>query len=172
MTGIAWDVTVISNSDLLEYCKGGLDQAGALLAKQDKSPFQEHLLETLLLYSKSSISNDLSDRLVFILVALEYLLLKNKSEAITRNFARRFSVLLGENDERRAELEQRVRDIYKSRSNFIHHAEKVRDMELLTNFMRDAWCLMMRVLLELSDRYQTKADFISSIDQASPQKEG
>jgi len=63
-----------------------------------------------------------------------------------------------------------VKDIYKSRSNFIHHAEKVHDLELLADFMRDAWCLLIRVLYELGDKYTSKNEFISAIDQACPRK--
>lgn len=157
----------VSSGDVHEYNRSGLETAGRLLTGPNTS-FQDHILEALLLYSKVSVANDLSERLIFILTALEYLLLKNKSERIKENLSRRFATLLADSDGSRLVLEQRVRDIYKSRSNFIHHAEKVHDMELLTYFMKDAWCVLIRVLCEIADKYATKNEFISAIDKASP----
>jgi len=159
----------VSNADVLEYNRSGLQAASRLLIGEN-TPFQDHILETLLLYSKVSVASDLSERLVFMLTALEYLLLKNKSERIKDNLSRRFAALLADNDDARKKLAEMVKGIYKSRSNFIHHAEKVHDLELLAAFMRDAWCLLIRVLYELGDKYTSKNEFISAIDQACPRK--
>jgi len=152
---------VISSNDIIEYRNDGLGAVSSLL-KQGQSKFQENILDSLLLYSKVSLSRELSDKLVFLLVALESLLLKNKDERIQKNLFRRFATLIG-TDATKAEIEQRIRNIYRIRSGFIHHAEKVKEVELLAEFMRDAWCVIMAVI-HCKDTFQTKAEFISAID--------
>jgi len=154
----------LSEDDITAYRRDGLDSVCSLLLPS-RSEFQNDILDALLLYSKVSLSRELTDKLVFLFVALENMFLKNKNERIKKNLSRRIASFVG-TEYKRDKIEQRIKDIYKVRSDFIHHAEKISDVEILANFMMDAWCAMMNVV-NAKDVFQTKADFISAIDSCT-----
>ena len=76
-----------------EYAKIGLGFLGSLIYKSDMTDFQEKLMETLYLYSKASLAKNISDRLVYTLVALESIFLKDANEPIQDNISLRMAFM-------------------------------------------------------------------------------
>jgi hypothetical protein len=65
-----------------------LGTLSSLLTADTLTDFQKTLLEALLLYSKSSLAKQVSDKLLYILVALESVFLKD-SGGFWRNFRKK-----------------------------------------------------------------------------------
>jgi hypothetical protein len=76
---------VISDDALAEYRENGLDILSGLLKKDKLTDFQSEMLQALLLYSKSSTANDIAEKLIYILVAIESMFVMNRQEALQSN---------------------------------------------------------------------------------------
>jgi hypothetical protein len=88
----------------------GLSTIDKLLNSKSLSSFSSDILDALILYSRAGISKDAADKLVYMLVALESILLKNSSEPIQQNVGERLAFLIGNNLEERKKLKK----IYKT----------------------------------------------------------
>ena len=114
-----------------------LDNLLGLRSKRNQ--FQEKLLAALILYSRSAISKDLADKLVYILVALESIFLRNSSEPIQQNLGERIAFLIGDSLEKRKRIIKVTRETYTLRSGFVHHGRSIDDLEIMREFMLYAW---------------------------------
>ena len=135
----------------------------ALMSDHEGSQFRRQVHEGLLLYSKNSLTNEASEKLVFVLVALESIFLRNSSEPIQGNLAERIAFLIGETLEARKIIVTTTRQIYGLRSNFIHHGQSIEDNDLLEKFLWFAW-ESFAYLLQLIDKAKTVEELLSSLD--------
>lgn len=154
------------DASLLTIMRGkGFDTLVRLLGREagQRSEFQSSLLRAINIYSKSSLSQDLNDKLLYVITALEYILLKDSSESLQKHIGERMALLIGRSLEARIEIIKEYKRAYALRSAAVHHGEVLRDAEGLTNFMRDAWHTLNKLISE-SDRFSNKAELIESID--------
>jgi hypothetical protein len=148
----------------IQFLKGsGLDKVGALSEKEKKSDYDTYLLNALLLYSKSSLSTVVTERLVYIFAALESMLLKNTSEPVQKNIGERLAFLTRKTAEERRRVAQVVEEVYKLRSSFLHHGEKVNESEVIEEFMRCAWKSFI-VLIAESEKFHTRSVMFDALD--------
>jgi hypothetical protein len=133
--GAQW---VLSNSDLASY-PGILDRLQVLSAAPNKTAFRQKLYDALLIYSRNSIAIEPADKLVYILVAIESILLRNENEPLGKNVGERLAFLMGESKEKRIKIKENAVEIYGLRSAFIHHGHSIEDLDLLATFMCNAW---------------------------------
>lgn len=140
--------TKISSDIIKENFEHGLKELSALLAKNDRIEFEEELLNAVIQYSKSCLAKDISDKLIYILVALESMLLKDGNEPIQKNIGERMAVLYGQTLEQRKVIIKNVIQTYGLRSSFIHHGKKMSSehTEVLTEFMINAWETLVRIV--------------------------
>lgn len=143
----------------------GLLQALSSLANDDssKNEFQTKLLEALLLYSRNSVAREPADKLVYILAALEAMLLKNDSEPIQKNIGERMAFLVGDTMEARKEIVANVLAIYVKRSSFVHHGQGIEVTDTLASFMLRAWTCFYN-LLQFSGQFETKEALIQHLE--------
>lgn len=113
----------------------GLNILDRLLRSQNISLFQEKLLDSLILYSRSTVSKNTSDKLVYILVSLESIFLRNSSEPIQQNLGERIAFLIGNSIDERKKIIRVIRDAYNLRSRFVHHGGSVDDYDKMREFM-------------------------------------
>jgi hypothetical protein len=148
----------------LQFLKSsGLDKVGALSEKQKKSEYDTCLLNALILYSKSSLSTVVSERLVYIFAALESMLLKNTTEPVQKNIGERLAFLTRKTAEERRRVVQVVDQVYKLRSSFLHHGEEVNESAVIEEFMRSAWTSFIVLIAEL-DRFQERSQMFDTLD--------
>jgi hypothetical protein len=140
----------------------GFDGADELLSLERRTEFQGKLLDALLLYSRSTREKDLAGRLVYMLVAIETMLLKDANESIQQNIGERMAFTIGDTLEARKTLIRHLRDAYDLRSKFIHHGETIAEIETVRAFMFDAWTLFTALLTDIH-RYDTKAQLIDRL---------
>jgi hypothetical protein len=154
---------VIDNS-LLSMFKRDLEILSNLIIQDDKTEFQEKLLDSLMLYSRSSLAKNLTDKLVYTLVALESILLKNENESIQQNIGERMAFLIGKNISERKSIIERLKKAYEFRSAFLHHGRAIDNIEVLKKFMIDVWGCFIQ-LIHNAYRFKTKGQLIDEIEE-------
>jgi hypothetical protein len=143
--------------------QGGLDKVGALWDKKEKSEYDTCLLNALQLYSKSSLSTLVTDRLVYILAALESMLLRNTSEPVQKNIAERMAFIVKKTVDERKRIVRIVEEIYKIRSSFLHHGQRIKESEVIEEFMVCAWTSFVVLILD-SEKFPTRDSMFDAID--------
>lgn len=144
--------------------RGGLEILSNLLVQERRTEFQEKLLDSLLLYSKSSLAKTPADKLVYILVALESILLKNESELIQQNIGERMAFFIGRNVSERKSIIRNLKKAYTLRSSFVHHGHTIEDLETLKEFMLNTWRFFSH-LIQNANRFNTGEQLIDAIEE-------
>lgn len=140
-----------------------LEHLSALWAERKRSPFHQDLYDALLIYSRNSVAVEPADRLIYILVALESMLLRNDSEPIGQNVSERMAFLAGDSLAARKAIVANAREVYRLRSSFVHHGQSIKDVEALSTFMLNAWTCFCNLILT-AKQYQTKEAVIQAIE--------
>jgi hypothetical protein len=156
---------MITSKELAELRKVALDSLSSLLSNQSRSGFQKKVLTSIMLYSRASLCTDKADKLLYVLVSLEALLLKDENEPIQQNIADRIAFITAKQSAERIDIVRIVKKAYGLRSAFVHHGESPEDTATFSEFLRIAWLFYTQVFLNL-DRFKTTADFFGAIDRA------
>lgn len=135
-----------------------------LLEQSAPTPFQEAIRSSLSLYSRSNVETDTADKLVYILVALETLLLRNSQEMVQQNVAERFAFLSADEAPDRIECAKNLKDAYGLRSRYLHHGHKPQDVVVLESFFPRAWEFFLR-LPEMHKAYRDKEELVADIER-------
>lgn len=155
----------LSNEDVSKYRRAlGFDNVSELLTLERRSGFQELLLDALLLYSRSTREKDLAGRLVYMLVAIESMLLRNDTEPIQQNVGERMAFIIANKVEERRAAISNLRTAYSLRSRFVHHGNTIDELETVRTFMLNAWVLFTE-LAKASRRFETKERFIDNLEE-------
>jgi hypothetical protein len=154
----------LSDDDVRKYTETfGFDHVNKLLASKNRTRFQETLLGALLLYSRSTREKDLAGKLVYTLVALESVLLRNATEPIQQNVGERMAFINTNTVEKRHEIIRNLKAAYVLRSKFIHHGHTIEERETVWRFMISAWALFTS-LAKVSQRFETKEELIDHLE--------
>lgn len=153
----------IDDAKLSMFQQNGLDIMSELLVREKRTKFQEKLIDSLLLYSRSSLMNDLSDKLVYIFVALESFLLRSDNESIQNSIGDIMAYFISSEMQERVSIVTNVKKAYKLRSKFVHHGKTIEDLETLTEFMRNA-LRFFNQLIQNSNRFDTVEQFFKAIE--------
>ncbi len=153
----------LSNATIQEYRQLGLDDAAALLRSEAPTKYQKKVLEALLLFTRSALTRELSERLLYMIVALETLLLRDRSEAIAQNIAERVAFLVATKAADRQQVVAHVKAAYGLRSEFVHHGATVEEMQTVQNFMHHAWDFF-NAALRNSSKFKTRDELFELID--------
>jgi hypothetical protein len=137
-----------------------------LMNKEKLTDFQESLLDALILYSRSSLAKQVSDKLVYILIALESAFLKDSSELIQDAISLRMAYMQDVSVEKRRAIISNVKAIYKLRSSFIHHGQNigVDDTKILMEFMMNTM-LSLAPLITLAASEITRESFFNNLEE-------
>ncbi len=157
---IPWQLT---DQEVAVLRNAGLDIAAALVFKVNRTEFEDTVVNALRLYARSSLEAETTDRVIYILAALESLLLKDGGESIQQNAAERLAFYIADTAESRMKITATLRAIYGGRSSFLHHGRELRDKENLVDFLRDAWFCHLKVLRS-AGQFATQREFVESIE--------
>ena len=151
----------IPSEDLIgEITHGWFDQDGNVIAEAfDQPAGMFGLIDTLILYSRSSLAKEIADKLVYILVALESIFLKG-NEPIQDNLSLRMAFMHDVSIEDRRAIRDNIKHAYQLRSSFIHHGKRigVDDHKTLRQFMLNAW-RSLAALIPIARTETTKDQF-------------
>lgn len=140
-----------------------LDGISRLLTTDVISEFEGSVLTAVLLYSKVAFTADPIEKLIYLLTALESVMLKNPSEPIGQNLAERLAVLTEKGLDRRKKVIGAVKAVYAIRSRYIHHGNTSSDLSAISDFMLIAWNAIWAIVVNAA-RFKTKENFVSAID--------
>jgi hypothetical protein len=155
----------IDNNLLAIMKHDGLDKINSLLVSEKPSEFQKLVIDTLQTYSRSGLAKTYSDKLVYLLVTLESLLLKDNSESIQQNVGERLAFALEKEPENRKRIVKNFKEIYGMRSEFVHHGNDVdiEQVNTLREFMMNTW-RFLRLVINNANNFQTKIQMINAIE--------
>jgi len=159
--GSTW---VISDEEIREFRWAGLDALSRLLTKDEGSPFEKELLDGILLYSRNSLFDDPASRLVYILAAVESILLRSPGEPVGKNIGERLAFIVGLTREERLTVLENVTQVYNLRSAFLHHGRALREMDTLEMFMGYVWRGFVALIHDM-DKFRTKQDLIEALER-------
>ena len=153
----------LDKSHVAHWRQNGLEELSALFGSNDRTPFQNDLLNALILYSKNVFAEDVADKLVPICVALESMLLRNNMEPIAQNLADRMAFLIGTTKEKRKSIQKNIKDAYGLRSRFLHHGYSIEEMEAVQEFMVNAWSCFLVLILD-AKKFNTKQELLGALE--------
>ena len=153
------------DADQLRWMKGnGLEKISTIQKKKPRTQFEEQLLAALQLYGKSCISNEMGDKLLYIVTALESLLVKDSNEGLIQNVSDRLAFVIAEEGSERQKVITNYKETYALRSRFVHHGQNVDDQEKVAEFMRNARQLFFAAIAR-SNEFATKDEFVRAIEK-------
>jgi hypothetical protein len=155
---------VISGQEIRDLQWAGLDALSQLLAKDERSPFENELLDAILLYSRNSLFDDPANRLVYILAALESILLRDSNEPVGKNIGERLAFVVGITPEERIAIRDNVTQVYALRSASLHYGHALRETDSLELFMRYVWRGFLSLIHDV-DKFHTKQDLIEALEK-------
>ncbi|MGA2611357.1 MAG: hypothetical protein ABSH01_28250 [Terriglobia bacterium] len=155
---------VLSDQEIRELQSAGLDALSRLLARDERSPFEDELLDAILLHSRNSLFDDAANRLVYILAAVESILLRDSNEPVGKNIGERLAFVIGRTAEERTAIRDNVTHVYALRSAFLHHGRALREMDSLELFMRYVWTGFV-ALIHGMDKFRTKQELIEALER-------
>lgn len=153
----------IDKKTIKVYMEAGLKILSDLLMSITHTQFQKTVLDALFIYARSATAKDPADKLVYILVALESLFLRNNTEPIQQNLAERMAFLIEGTIESRRNLIRDVRKVYAIRSSFVHHGATIDDFDTLGRFMLHAWKAITAIIPAIAT-ISTKEAFLDQLD--------
>ena len=157
---------ILTEDDIHLMYDSGLREVSKLLCADTRTPLEEEILESILLYTSASLQQTVSARLIYTLVALEMMLLKNDTEPLTNAMAERLAFFLKNDKDGRRGVADNVRRAYKLRSGFVHHGKSIdvdEHGDVLRTFARNAWEFFI-TLLKGHSKHRTKEDLLAYID--------
>ncbi|MGH9883674.1 MAG: hypothetical protein ACRD6N_19800, partial [Pyrinomonadaceae bacterium] len=137
---------------------------GLLLAKE-LTDFQEMVINGIILFSRSLLAKEISDKLVYMLVALESVFLKDTGEFIQDAISLRMAYMQQISVDARKAIVTDVKAVYKLRSSFVHHGRtiSVDESALISRFMRHAWLSLAASILQAATPI-TRHDFFNDLE--------
>ncbi|MFL6260226.1 MAG: hypothetical protein ACJ76Y_10985 [Thermoanaerobaculia bacterium] len=130
---------------------------------KSRTNFQNQIIDALLIYSRSTMARDPTDKLIYIMVALESILVKDGSEAIQQNVGERLAFFLGKTVQERRDIVSLVKTCYSFRSQFVHHGQALKDLEEFARFMVYAWVFFLR-LVKINEKYKERREFLDELE--------
>jgi hypothetical protein len=158
--------TVLSDRDLqMLGSSGGLGAASELLRREELSSLEEQLLGSYQFFSRAIGSADLHERLVFCLVSLESLLLRDSTEPIGVTLGNRVAYLAFQPKDDRKKARDTIKAAYGLRSRFLHHGlRSSENWKVLADLQLLVWCALQNVFGRIKGGCKTKQDLIERLD--------
>jgi hypothetical protein len=159
-----YPLEMLDNARIKMHMDAGLSVLSELILNDKKNSFQQDVLDALFIYARCTMAKDPADKLVYVLVALESLFLRNNTESIQQNLAERMAFLIEKEVQERREVIKSVKKAYSIRSSFVHHGASIDDFESLEKFMLYAWCAILKII-SATKSVKTKDELLDHLDE-------
>ncbi len=153
----------LGNAQIENIRATGLGRVHEILIAPKRTGFEGRVLTSLRMFSRVAQVPDQSDKMVYLLSAMESLLLLNDTESIQQNLGERLALLVGQNLQERRDICDLTRKLYRMRSRFVHHAEHLTDYALLERYMEYAWLGQITALRNTA-AFADHREFLRAID--------
>jgi len=153
----------LTQGEIVQIRKAGLDTISRLLAAESLNGFEEAVLSSVLLYSKSVFTSDPVEKVVYMLSSMESILLRNENEPIQQNIAERIAVFTAQELNARKKIIKTIKSAYGIRSRYLHHGHTRSELAVISELMRCVWIFFEQLVANVA-RFRSKDDFVSAID--------
>lgn len=146
------------NIDEARHTSPGLLEAlHKLTLNRTATKFKNDLYATFLLHSRHSVAAEIPHKIVFLVAAIESLLIKDSHEPIQKNLGERMAFIVGNSLTERKDIARNVEEFYRVRSAFFHHGRSVKaeETDIVDKFFLNVWFCLVRLLVQV-DQYETK----------------
>lgn len=134
-----------------------------LLTADSSRALASKVIDALKVYYRGVSSPDPAEKMIYVFVALEMILIRDSNEAIQDNMAMRIAFLVGSTIEERRAIIIKVKAGYSLRSAFIHHGVQVEDITAANEFLQVAWLTLVQ-LLDMAQVHRDQSDLIKALD--------
>jgi hypothetical protein len=136
-----------------------------LASDPEATEFRRDLYDALQLHSRNSVATAISHKIVFVIAAIESLLLKDSNEPIQKNLGERIAFIIGKSLEERKKIVANVEEFYRIRSNLIHHGREAtpKNIDVIDRFFVNVWWTLRHLLGEV-DRYKTRGQLLTELE--------
>jgi hypothetical protein len=158
---------ILSSTEIRELSGLAWAAFNGALAKDSaqRSDLERAVMDSVRLYTVGCTKFELSDRLLYTFAALESLLLRDSREPLAQNIGDRLAFTVEKTAERRRQIVALVRNVYDTRSRFVHHGDRIEDTQTVEKFLRIVWQFFVVYLPRALVRLQTKQALIDEIEQ-------
>ena len=155
----------ISENLITKMKEVGFDTLVALLttSRTARTELQNDFFKALAIYSKSCIAQSLTDKLLYAVLTLECVLLKDESESLQKHIGERMAFMIGKSLEHRIAIVANYKKAYALRSGAVHHGRQVTEETILNEFMPNAW-FALNWIVDGLQRFKCKQEMIEYID--------
>lgn len=145
---------------------GGLRKLHELLSADPPSPFQEHLVRAILIYSRHRLTCDPIEKLIFAFVGVETMLLAgDKTSKIVAPLKRRLGAAVGIESAERDEFNGLVNRAHRMRSDFLHHGHSLEDRKTVQKFLSHSWAFFT-LAIENHTRWKSISEYCAALDSS------
>jgi len=154
------------NIDEARHTSPGLLEAlHKLTLNRNATEFKSDLYATILLHSRHSIAAEIPHKIVFVVAAIESLVIRDTREPIQKNLGERMAFIIGNSLAERKDVVRNVEEFYIVRSAFFHHGRLVKSEEtdIVDKFFFNVWFCLCRLLFQV-DQYETKDKLLTVLE--------
>jgi hypothetical protein len=155
----------ITNARLQVWRETNIAAFITLFFKTDRTKFEEVVFQTLMIYSRSTLTTNASDKLMYVFSALETLLSKGSGENLQQNVSDRMAFITTKIGKERKDIVSNYKAAYKLRSEYVHGGITVSKMEILNTFYYTTFRFFLEVVFN-NLHHKTKEEFLVAIDVA------
>jgi hypothetical protein len=160
---ISSDYWVITNKYLDGMRNDGFDHALKIYENPEKTDFSHHCWKSILAFSRSMTPLSIEERLAYRVSAVESMLLKNASESLVQNVADRMAFTISTRPEERISIVENYKQVYRMRSDFVHHRKSSTELEIIEEFAKNAYRLLI-TLIKNFEKYESKDKFFAKVE--------
>lgn len=142
----------------------GLQELCDICSSEVLSDFQEKLIASLLIYNRGNVTRNAVEKLVYVLVALETMLLRDQREPIQANVGERLAFIVGKDAAERQKVAALTKSCYNTRSRFIHHGQSLESLSQIEDFLRYSWVFFTR-LIRKHLQYASKTALLDDLER-------
>jgi hypothetical protein len=145
---------------------GLLELLHKLALERGATRFKTDLFRALQLHARNSVAAEVPHKILFVVAAIESLLLRSSGEPIQKNLGERMAFIIGNSLQERKSVVANVDDFYRLRSALFHHGKPVSpaNTALVDTFFVNVWFTLYRLVAE-ADRFKTKDELLETLQE-------
>ena len=141
----------------------GVGAFAELFFNTKRTKLEEKVYQSLMIYSRSTLMTNASDKLMYVFSALESLLVRDMNENLQQNVADRIAFTVSKVADERRKIVKNYKDAYSLRSRYVHHGHTIGETDVLKTFYYNVFRFFVN-MVHFNLSHKTQDDFLSAIE--------
>lgn len=141
----------------------GVGTFAELFFNTKRTKLEEKVYQSLMIYSRSTLMTNASDKLMYVFSALESLLVRDMNENLQQNVADRIAFTVSKVADERRKIVKNYKDAYSLRSRYVHHGHTIGETDVLKTFYYNVFRFFVN-MVHFNLSHKTQDDFLSAIE--------